>query len=263
MTEQQRIDVEAARDGTDADPVFVDASGRRTRWSRRAGRGVAGVCATYGLALGLSVIGAAPFAPDAMFPFHGQPGPGPAADENRSGQQPDKVTPPAWATGGPGTRGVVPAVWTKPDSGTPQAPENAKSPTGPTSPRAPATPTTPTTPNVPETPDSPPPGVPGTPDAPDTPTPVTQKPTIPSVLEPVTDPVVGAVGAVVKPVTETVAGVVKPVVDTVAAVVEPVTTAVKPVTEALVPVTTAVERTVPALKPITDLVTGLTDATGE
>ncbi|NGO12398.1 hypothetical protein G5C60_33535, partial [Streptomyces sp. HC44] len=53
---------------TENDPVFVDSSGRRPRWVRRAGWGMGGICVTYCLALGLSLAGAAPFAPETLMP---------------------------------------------------------------------------------------------------------------------------------------------------------------------------------------------------
>src|SRR5688500_15694840 len=51
------------------DPVFVDSSGRRPRWVRRVGWGMGGICVTYCLALGLSLAGAAPFAPETLMPI--------------------------------------------------------------------------------------------------------------------------------------------------------------------------------------------------
>ncbi|WP_228919282.1 hypothetical protein [Streptomyces sp. DH20] len=50
------------------DPVFVDASGRRVRLLRRAGYGAAGLAAGYLSVLALSLMGATPFAPEALLP---------------------------------------------------------------------------------------------------------------------------------------------------------------------------------------------------
>ncbi len=50
------------------DPVFVDASGRRARLLRRAGYGAAGLAAGYLSVLALSLMGATPFAPEALLP---------------------------------------------------------------------------------------------------------------------------------------------------------------------------------------------------
>ncbi|WP_268219446.1 hypothetical protein [Streptomyces sp. EMB24] len=50
------------------DPVFVDASGRRSRLLRRAGYGAAGLAAGYLSVLALSLMGATPFAPEALLP---------------------------------------------------------------------------------------------------------------------------------------------------------------------------------------------------
>lgn len=49
-------------------PVFVDASGRRARNLRRTGYGLAACAATYMAVLGLSLMGATPFAPGAILP---------------------------------------------------------------------------------------------------------------------------------------------------------------------------------------------------
>lgn len=54
---------------TENDPVFVDSSGRRPRWVRRVGWGMGGICVTYCLTLGLSLAGAAPFAPETLMPI--------------------------------------------------------------------------------------------------------------------------------------------------------------------------------------------------
>ncbi|MGV9528304.1 hypothetical protein ACWDRM_13795 [Streptomyces cellulosae] len=50
------------------DPVFVDASGRRARLLRRTGYGAAGLAAGYLTVLALSLMGATPFAPEALLP---------------------------------------------------------------------------------------------------------------------------------------------------------------------------------------------------
>ncbi|MEV5364096.1 hypothetical protein AB0L12_15220 [Streptomyces cellulosae] len=50
------------------DPVFVDASGRRARLLRRTGYGAAGLAAGYLSVLALSLMGATPFAPEALLP---------------------------------------------------------------------------------------------------------------------------------------------------------------------------------------------------
>ncbi|WP_442737792.1 hypothetical protein ACQUSN_02045 [Streptomyces pseudogriseolus] len=58
------------------DPVFVDASGRRARLLRRAGYGAAGLAAGYLSVLALSLMGATPFAPEALLPpLPGEPSP--------------------------------------------------------------------------------------------------------------------------------------------------------------------------------------------
>ncbi|MEU0167379.1 hypothetical protein ABZ214_18225 [Streptomyces iakyrus] len=48
--------------------MFVDASGRRARYLRRTGYGLAAGAATYMAVLGLSLMGATPFAPGAILP---------------------------------------------------------------------------------------------------------------------------------------------------------------------------------------------------
>ncbi|MEU7470933.1 hypothetical protein AB0A94_20765 [Streptomyces sp. NPDC044984] len=93
-------------------PVFVDSSGRRARVLRRTGYGVAGLAAAYMAMLGLSLMGATPFAPGAMLP----PLPGdvtaPSAPERRSpddgGRLPGGVLDPGrrglgGVAGGPGS----------------------------------------------------------------------------------------------------------------------------------------------------------------
>ncbi|MEU2989959.1 hypothetical protein ACPCAJ_07585 [Streptomyces griseoincarnatus] len=50
------------------DPVFADASGRRARLLRRAGYGAAGLAAGCLSVLALSLMGATPFAPEALLP---------------------------------------------------------------------------------------------------------------------------------------------------------------------------------------------------
>ncbi|MHC3472740.1 hypothetical protein ACYF6T_29175 [Streptomyces sp. 7R007] len=55
------------------DPVFVDSSGRRARRLRRAGYAAAGLCAAYTVVLGLSFMGATPFAPRTVLPVPGVP----------------------------------------------------------------------------------------------------------------------------------------------------------------------------------------------
>ena len=54
-------------------PVFVDASGRRRRWIRRAAVGLGGILCAYGVAVALSFLGG-PMPPGALLPIPGLPG---------------------------------------------------------------------------------------------------------------------------------------------------------------------------------------------
>ncbi len=84
------------------DPVFVDASGRRARLLRRAGYGAAGLAAGYLSVLALSLMGATPFAPEALLP----PLPGESAPTAplRQGAEGDARQPQEAGAGvGPGT----------------------------------------------------------------------------------------------------------------------------------------------------------------
>ncbi|MFI8205593.1 hypothetical protein [Streptomyces sp. NPDC085937] len=91
------------------DPVFVDASGRRARLLRRAGYGAAGLAAGYLGVLALSLMGATPFAPEALLP----PLPGessPTAPQRQDAEGGDARPPEeAGAAVGPGTP-LIPLV---------------------------------------------------------------------------------------------------------------------------------------------------------
>jgi hypothetical protein len=62
-------------------PVFVDSTGHRARLFRRTGYGLAALASTYVVVLGLSLLGATPFAPGFLLPVPGVSGEhaGPAA----------------------------------------------------------------------------------------------------------------------------------------------------------------------------------------
>ncbi|MFF5342956.1 hypothetical protein ACFY4H_19950 [Streptomyces althioticus] len=84
------------------DPVFVDASGRRARLLRRAGYGAAGLAASYLGVLALSLMGATPFAPEALLP----PLPGdssPTAPQHQDAEGDARPPEKAGAGVGPGT----------------------------------------------------------------------------------------------------------------------------------------------------------------
>lgn len=74
-------------------PVFVDSTGHRARLFRRTGYGLAALASTYVVVLGLSLLGATPFAPGVLLPVPGVSG-GPAAP----------------AVPGPGALGRVPPL---------------------------------------------------------------------------------------------------------------------------------------------------------
>ncbi len=54
-------------------PVFVDSTGRRGRVVRRLAYGFGALCVAYTIALALSFMGAAPFAPGTLLPIPGVP----------------------------------------------------------------------------------------------------------------------------------------------------------------------------------------------
>lgn len=55
-------------------PVFVDSTGHRARLFRRTGYGLAALASTYVVVLGLSLLGATPFAPGVLLPVPGVSG---------------------------------------------------------------------------------------------------------------------------------------------------------------------------------------------
>ncbi|MEU2446114.1 hypothetical protein ABZ588_21670 [Streptomyces althioticus] len=90
------------------DPVFVDASGRRARLLRQAGYGAAGLAAGYLGVLALSLMGATPFAPEALLP----PLPGessPTAPQRQDAEGDARPSEEAGAGVGPGTP-LIPLV---------------------------------------------------------------------------------------------------------------------------------------------------------
>ncbi|ALV49157.1 hypothetical protein ACIG0B_15180 [Streptomyces althioticus] len=90
------------------DPVFVDASGRRARLLRRAGYGAAGLAAGYLGVLALSLMGATPFAPEALLP----PLPGessPTAPQRQDAEGDARPSEEGGARVGPGTP-LIPLV---------------------------------------------------------------------------------------------------------------------------------------------------------
>ncbi len=89
-------------------PVFVDSSGRRALILRRTGYGMAGLAAAYMAVLGLSLMGATPFAPQTILPVPGDAA-GPAAPEQYpQGRTPSAPGDPLAPVGpGPYGRGIA------------------------------------------------------------------------------------------------------------------------------------------------------------
>ncbi|MFF9333145.1 hypothetical protein [Streptomyces albogriseolus] len=90
------------------DPVFVDASGRRARLLRRSGYAAAGLAAGYLSVLALSLMGATPFAPEALLP----PLPGessPSAPQRRDAEGDARPPEDGGAAVGPGSP-LVPLI---------------------------------------------------------------------------------------------------------------------------------------------------------
>jgi hypothetical protein len=83
-------------------PVFVDSTGHRARLFRRTGYGLAALASTYVVVLGLSLLGATPFAPGVLLPVPGVPG--------VSGGPGAPAAPAAPAVPGPGALGQVPPL---------------------------------------------------------------------------------------------------------------------------------------------------------
>ncbi|CAL9606431.1 hypothetical protein SUDANB132_05545 [Streptomyces sp. enrichment culture] len=161
--------------------MFVDSTGRRARVLRRAGYGVAGTAAAYLAVLGLSLLGATPFAPDALLPPLPGESTAPTAPE-RQGQD-DGPRPPSGVLDP--ERGGVGDAGTAVGPGSLLVPLTA--PGGP--PLAPATPPVPGDP-VPADPEPPAPADPQTPQEPDAPAP--DEPSAPAPDDPSapgTDPV--------------------------------------------------------------------------
>ncbi|MFI6370971.1 hypothetical protein [Streptomyces sp. NPDC050546] len=162
-------------------PVFVDSSGRRARNLRRAGYGLAGCAAAYMAVLGLSLMGATPFAPGALLPGDVA---APAAPQDRTpGRAP--LAPPGDASDAagpsallvPGLTGPGPSLDPSLVPGSPQAPSD----TGAPEPQAPAS-QEPPAPEEPADPDDP--AAPTAEPDPDT----TAPPDPPSPAPPTTDP---------------------------------------------------------------------------
>ncbi|MFI1420704.1 hypothetical protein ACH4VX_22500 [Streptomyces sp. NPDC020731] len=155
--------------GSSADPdlpVFVDSTGRRARVLRRTGYGVAGAAAAYLAVLGLSLLGATPFAPGSLLPPLPGESTAPSAPE-RQGQD-DGPQPPSGVLD-PGRSGFA-------DAGPAVGPGSLlvpllTSPGGPLlTPAAPLVPGAPVPP-VPAEPESPATGAAPSPEEPDTPAP--------------------------------------------------------------------------------------------
>ncbi len=187
-------------------PVFVDASGRRARNLRRTGYGLAACAATYMVVLGMSLMGATPFAPGAILPGDIA---APAAPEPRSPERtpltppdgpsvaagPSDLIVPQLTTPGPP---LVPPLLRNPPSSAP-APPDTPGPQAPTT-QAPLSPEQPTATDAPpapapgtgSTPASPPPAPP----APEPPAPA--PPPAPQPTGPATSPAAPP-GAVAEP----------------------------------------------------------------
>lgn len=85
--------------------MFVDSSGRRARLLRRTGYGLAGLAAAYMAVLGLSLMGATPFAPRTILPLP-EDSPAPAAPKAPTGGLPSTPADPPgrWGAGDLGPR---------------------------------------------------------------------------------------------------------------------------------------------------------------
>ncbi|MGI5426650.1 hypothetical protein [Streptomyces sp. CA-179760] len=135
-------------------PVFVDSSGRRARNLRRAGYGLAGCAAAYMAVLGLSLMGATPFAPGSLLPGDVA---APAAPKDRAPGG-THLAPPRDASDAagpsallvPGLAGPGPSLAPPLVPGSPPAPSD----TGTPEPQAPASPE-PSAPEEPADPDDP------------------------------------------------------------------------------------------------------------
>jgi hypothetical protein len=171
-------------------PVFVDSTGHRARLFRRTGYGLAALASTYVVVLGLSLLGATPFAPGVLLPVPGVSG-GPAAPAAPAVPGPGALGQvPPLSGGAPGVGGRMagdsgtvtggpPGVFPPPVPGTssfisapvPPATAGPAAPQGPVVPEAPQVPDAPQAPGAPEAPESPVPPPDPSP-APDAPSPV-------------------------------------------------------------------------------------------
>ncbi|GHD13636.1 hypothetical protein GCM10010313_38920 [Streptomyces violarus] len=178
-------------------PVFVDSSGRRARNLRRAGYGLAGCAAAYMAVLGLSLMGATPFAPGALLPGDvaapaapraQAPGGTPLAppDDVSDAAGPSALLVPGLT--GPGPSLAPPLVPGSPPPGAP-APSDTPEPQVPPT-QEPPSPEQPADPDDPAAP-APEPGTPTpSPPAPPSPAPPTTAPPAPPAPEP-TGPATG------------------------------------------------------------------------
>ncbi|MER7490912.1 hypothetical protein ABTY20_34540, partial [Streptomyces sp. NPDC126497] len=173
-------------------PVFVDTSGRRARLLRRAGYGAAGLAAGYLAVLGLSLMGATPFAPEAVLP----PLPGDSTPSAPQSQDAGGEPPPRDGTGiaaGPGSPPVPLLAGQGPSGAAPLAPGVPLVPGGPV-PLVPAGPgpSTAQASPPPEQPSAPAPDDPSAPAAGDDPVPPpdegTEDPTAPGTDAPPPEP---------------------------------------------------------------------------
>lgn len=113
-------------------PVFVDASGRRRLWIRRAAVGVSGVLCAYGVAVALSFLGG-PMPPGALLPIPGIPnGSAPKSSMASAGAAAKGATPSgrAGTTAAPGSALKTPSASSVPSAGLSPMPSASPSPTG-------------------------------------------------------------------------------------------------------------------------------------
>ncbi|MFF4908129.1 hypothetical protein ACFY2T_25070 [Streptomyces sp. NPDC001260] len=112
-------------DGGEADPVFVDSSGRRARRIRRVGYTAAGLCAAYTAVLALSFMGATPFAPRTVLPVPGVPSEEPGRVREIPGRHPPSTTTPPSRGGASPSPSDIPGVVVPGSSGTVTDPPSA------------------------------------------------------------------------------------------------------------------------------------------
>lgn len=188
--------------GERSTPVFVDSTGRRARYLRRTGYGLATAAATYMAVLGLSLMGATPFAPGAILPgdIAGPAAPAPHTP-GRTPQAPGGL--PASGPVGPGSPSTLlvpqaarsgapvapPRVPGDPSTGSPARPDTSEPPAPTTTPGQPAAPGDPAAPTpTPGTGTAPAPGT-GTTSAPGTgTTPASPPPAPPTTAPPAPQP---------------------------------------------------------------------------